>query len=281
MMGGLTIVLTTLNEERNIDRCLSSCRWADEIIVVDSFSTDATIEKARQYTSKVLQHEYPGSSRQVEWGVQQATNEWVFYIDADEEIPAALAAELQNVVRGRPDLPANVERPAGYDILRKSQAFGKWIMHGGWYPDYTFRLFRKDRYTVNHQEVHGGFSVKGARGRIDSPMYHYTYDHVFSYVAKMNDYTSLQVSNKLRDNPHVRSRWYNILVNPALHFVKMFFFKKGWRDGWHGFMLAILDAQYTLLLYMKMKEHELRSSDGSGTLPPVTNAQLNKVKRSR
>jgi glycosyltransferase involved in cell wall biosynthesis len=280
-MAGLSVVLITLNEERNIDRCLSSCRWADEIIVVDSFSTDATVELARTYTDKVFQREYPGSSAQVEWGVQQATNEWVFYIDADEEVSPELAAEVVAIAHGRTGNPAKVDPPAGYEILRKSQAFGKWILHGGWYPDYTFRLFRKDSYTVNHQEVHGGFNTTGVRGRIEAPLIHYTYDHVFSYVAKMNDYTSLQVSNKLRDNPGCKVRWYNLVVNPALHFVRMFFVKKGWRDGWHGFMLAMLDAVYTLLLYMKMKEYDLRKSEGSAALPPITNTQLNKVKRSR
>jgi glycosyltransferase involved in cell wall biosynthesis len=277
-MGAVSVIVITLNEERNIDRCLASCAWADEIIVVDSFSTDGTVEHARRYTENVYQHEFPGSSRQVERGISYASCPWVFYIDADEEVTPELAADIRRAVEHR-GLGEN--QPVGYEILRKSQAFGRWIEHGGWFPDYTFRLFRKDLYDVNHQEVHGGFTVRGPRGRLESLLLHYTYDSVFSYVDKMNDYTSLQVSNKLRETPDLRVGWTHLILHPLSHFVRMFLTLRGYRDGWHGFMLSLLDATYTMLLYMKIREYQLRRADGGGVVPPITNAELNKVKRSR
>ncbi len=273
-MARLSVVLTTLNEESNIDRCLGSVRWADEIIVVDSFSTDRTVELARNYTDRVYQHEYPGSSRQVERGIGYATGEWILIIDADEEITEDLGAEIRSVVCSQPAAD-------GYEILRKPFAFGKWIEHGGWYPDYQFRLFRKDRYTAEHQEVHGGFTTSGRKGRLNGLMLHYTYETVFSYVQKMNDYTSLQVSNRLHARPDESPGWTALILSPISHFLRMFVSKKGYRDGFHGFVLALLDATYTMLLYAKLWEYRFQERRGDGKLPPITNAGLNKLKRSR
>lgn len=267
----LSVVLTTLNEEKNIDRCLRSVSWANEIIVVDSFSTDRTIELAEKYTKRVYQHEYPGSSRQVERGIQYATGEWIFVIDADEEVTPELAAQMRQVLSGGSSF-------TGYEILRKPYAFGKWIEHGGWFPDYQFRFFRKDGYTANHAEVHGGFESKGPKGKLDALLLHHTYETMYSYIQKMNDYTSLQVSNKLKSNPDAKATWHNFVLNPLSHFLRMFLSKKGYKDGIHGFVLAVLDATYSMLLYAKLWEYKSRVAEGSGTLPPINNAELNKVK---
>ena len=273
-MTSLSVVLTTLNEERNIDRCLSSVTWADEIIVVDSFSRDRTVELARKYTDRVYQHEFPGSSRQVERGIQYAKGEWVFYIDADEEVSPELAGQIKEAVSTSSDI-------VGYEVLRKPSAFGKWIEHGGWFPDYPFRLFRKDGYIAEHEEVHGGFRPKGRKGRLEGILYHHTYETIYSYVEKMNDYTSLQVSNKLRSDQTMIPTKRNLLLSPFSHFLRMYFSKKGYKDGFHGFVLALLDAAYTMLLYAKIWEYQFRKAEGAGALPPITNVDLNKVKRGR
>lgn len=266
----VSVVLTTLDEERNIDRCLSSVQWADEIVVVDSLSSDRTVELARKYTSRVYQHEFPGSSRQVERGIRYATGEWVFYIDADEEVSPELALQIRDAVRN----PGEI---VGYEVLRKPSAFGKWIEHGGWFPDYPFRLFRKDSYVADHQEVHGGFTTRGVKGRLDGLLYHHTYEKISSYIKKMNDYTSLQVSNKLAAEPALWPGPGKMVLSPLSHFLRLFISKKGYRDGFHGFVLAVLDATYTLLLYAKIWEYRTRLAEG-GALPPVTNVDLNKVK---
>lgn len=271
-MQKLSVVLVTLNEEKNIDRCLGSVRWADEIVVVDSFSSDRTVELARKYTDRVYQHEYPGTSKQVERGINYATGDWIFVIDADEEMSDELAAEVKGVLCGDEDI-------VGYEFIRKPSAFGKWIEHGGWFPDWQFRFFRKDGYYPEHQEIHGGFNTKGKRGRLKGYLYHHTYATIYAYVEKMNEYTSLHVSNKLKDNPSAEARWHNLILNPLSHFLRMFFSNKGYKDGFHGFVLALLDATYTMLLYAKLWEYRMRQKEGKGMLPPTTNLELNKLKR--
>jgi glycosyltransferase involved in cell wall biosynthesis len=273
-MQRLSVVLTTLNEEENIDRCLGSVRWADEIVVVDSFSNDRTLERVRCYTDKVYQHEYEGSSRQVEWGISRATGDWVFVIDADETVSKELAEEIRAVIRGS-------NNAAGYEVPRRPFAFGRWIEHGGWFPDYQFRLFRRDGYQADHREVHGGFRTAGPTGRLNGFLLHHTYTTIASYVGKMNDYTSLDVSNKLRNDPRARSGWQNLILNPLSHFLRMFVSRKGYKDGVHGFVLAALDALYSLALYAKLWEYRMREAEGAGLLPPITNLELNKLKRCR
>jgi glycosyltransferase involved in cell wall biosynthesis len=273
-MERLSVILVTLNEERNIDRCLGSVRWADEIIVVDSFSTDRTVELARAYTDKVYQHEYPGTSKQVERGIGYATGDWMFLIDADEEMSPELAADVQRVLREGTDM-------AGFSFVRKLRAFGRWIEHGGWFPDYQFRFFRKDSYYPEHQEIHGGFNTKGKKGQLNGYLYHHTYETIHMYVEKMNEYTSLHVSNKLKDNPDVGVRWYNLLLSPLSHFLRKFFSNKGYKDGFHGFVLALLDATYAMLMYAKLWEYRMRQKEGRGELPPITNAELNRLKHKQ
>jgi glycosyltransferase involved in cell wall biosynthesis len=271
----ISVVLTTLNEERNIDRCLGSVAWADDIVVVDSFSRDATVERALRHTRRVYQHEYPGSSRQVERGIQYASGDWIFVIDADEEVTPELAAEVRTIL----DTPPGQRAAVGFDVPRKVSAFGKWLVAGGWYPDYQFRLFRKDSYRAEHQEVHGGFAPTGPRGRLSSFLLHYTYETIHDYMAKINDYTSLHVANILREKPGVSVPWHKLILSPASHFLKMYVSKRGYRDGFHGFVLALLDAVYALLLYAKLWEYGMRLKSGSGFLPPITNADLTKRKR--
>lgn len=272
-MERLSIILVTLNEEKNIDRCLGSVAWADEIVVVDSFSTDRTVAQAKKYTEKVYQHEYPGTSRQVERGIGYATGDWMFLIDADEEMSPELAASVQAVLQGGSDC-------AGYSFMRKPSAFGRWIEHGGWYPDWQFRFFRKDNYYPEHAEIHGGFNTRGKKGQLAGVLYHHTYATIFSYVEKMNEYTSLHVSNKLKDNPQVQVRWNNLILNPLSHFLRMFISKKGYKDGFHGFVLALLDATYAMLMYAKLWEYRMREKEGQGKLPPITNAEVNKLKHT-
>lgn len=270
-MATLSVIVITLNEERNIDRCLRSVHWADEIVVVDSFSRDRTVERARQYTDRIYQHEYPGSSRQEERGIGYATSEWILILDADEEVSPELAKEIGTSI-------AAGEGPVAYRILRRPWAFGRWIDHGGWFPDYQLRLFRKDRCRPEHQEVHGGFGADGPVGQLSGLVYHYTYETIFDYVARMNDYTSLEVSNKLAASPDRKVRMRDLLLSPLSHFLRMYFVKRGYRDGVHGFVLALLDATYAMLAYAKLWEYRSAQSEGR-PVPPITNATLKQVKR--
>ena len=271
-MARLSVVLITLNEEQNIDRCLASVGWADEIIVVDSFSADSTVDRARKYTEIILQHAYDGDIRQRERGFALATGEWLFYIDADEEVSPKLREEILRTI-------ADPSARDGYYVPRTIRIFGKWIYHGGWYPDHTFRLFRKASYLAEAAEVHGGFTIRGEKGRLSGELFHYTYDTIEQYLSKMNDYTSLQVSNKLADNPRVIVRWWKLILSPLSHFLRSFLSKQGYKDGIHGFLLAVLGSVYTLSLYAKLWEYGMRDREGKGKLPPITNVALRLYKQ--
>src|SRR5260221_1827683 len=182
-MERLSVVVITFNEENNIERCLRSVRWADEVVVVDSFSSDRTVGLAKKYADTVIQHEFDGDIPQRERGFAVAAGTWLLYVDADEEATPELEAEIRAVL-------ASHDARAGYEIPRKVFIFGTQIAHGGWQPDYAFRLFRRDRYRAEAAEVHGGFTVDGPRGRLPGLLNPYTYDSIGQYVAKMNDYTS-------------------------------------------------------------------------------------------
>ena len=266
-MAKLSVVLITHNEEYNIERCLRSVQWADEIIIVDSFSSDRTIELARSFTPNILQHEYDNDILQRERGFSRASGDWLFYIDADEEISEELKRQILLTT-------ASAEANDGYYVLRKVMAFGKWIHHGGWFPDYSFRLFRKGKYFPVLAEVHGGFTVKGEKGRLAGFLYHYTYETIEQYLEKMNAYTSLAVSNKLNSDPITGISWTKILLSPLSHFLRKFISQKGYRDGFHGFLLAALGALYTLALYAKLWEYLFREREGKGLLPPITNREI-------
>lgn len=268
----VSAVVITYNEERAIERCLESVRWADEIIVVDSFSTDSTLERARKFTSNILQHEYDGDIPQRLRGFERAKGDWLLYIDADEEVSEPLRDEIRRAI-------ASPEAADGYFLSRQIQAFGRWIRHGGWYPDRTLRLFRKGRYIAQQAEVHGGFSIQGRTGVLHAPLYHYTYESIEDYLGKMNDYTSLQVTERLKTMPPERSLWPKIFFSPASHFLRKYFVNRGYRDGFPGFLLAFLGSLYTFALYAKVWEYRLREQEGKGALPPTTNLELSQMRR--
>lgn len=271
-MERLTVVVITLNEEKNIERCLQSVRWADEIVVVDSHSSDRTIELAKKYAGTIVQHEYDGDIPQRERGFAIASGTWLMYVDADEEVSPELQAEIRKVI-------VSPDAADGYELPRKVFIFGTWIRHGGWDHDYTLRLFRRGRYRAQPAEVHGGFTVDGRRGILSGFLNHYTYESIGGYLAKMNDYTSLQVSNKLRDKPSPRIGSARLILSPCSHFLRKYVSSGGYRDGFRGFLLAVLGAIYTLGLYAKLWEYQYRDREGKGVRPPITNVELQRLKR--
>lgn len=284
-MQTLSVVIITKNEERNIGRCLSSVRWADEILVVDAESTDGTADLARAMGARVIVRAWEGFSVQKEFAVAQARNEWVLSLDADEEVTEDLRMEIEGILArepGRIESPGSeaVSRPAGYIVARKSFFLGKWIEYGGWYPGYQMRLFKRSAAHMNHRPVHEGFELDGAPGTLRAALNHYTYDSLHQYLEKMNDYTSLDVSNKLSEKPDAVIRWYHCVLNPIALFLRMFVSLKGYRDGMHGFLLAVYSSLYKLLVYAKSWEYQAALRSGA-ELPPVSNEDLLAIKRLR
>lgn len=239
----LSVTIITLNEEREIGACLESVAWADEIVVVDSGSTDRTVEIAGKFTEKVFQHPWEGYARQKNWAVAQASHDWILSVDADERVPPALRGEIEAAV-GSPS-PA-----AGYLIPRKNFFLGRWIRHGGWYPDYVLRLFRRKRGHFAERRVHEAVAVDGPVGRFKNPLEHYTYRSLEAYFDRMDRYSTLAAQELFERGK--RASGFDRTLRPWATFLKMYFLRRGFLDGRDGFLLARLYSMYTFSKYAKL-----------------------------
>jgi glycosyltransferase involved in cell wall biosynthesis len=240
----ISAIIITLNEEKNIGRCLESVQWADEQIVVDSLSSDRTVEIAKQNGAKVFQRAWTGYADQKQFALDQAKHVWVLSVDADERISDVLKEEIQKILReGSPH--------AGFYMTRRSYFLGKWIRHGGWYPGHVLRFFRKQKAKLNDVKVHEGFLVEGSIGYLKGDLLHNTHPSIDQSLKKMverNQWIALE--RVKRDQKKVR--WFDLIVHPVAAFSKKYFSQKGFLDGMHGFMLALVDAMVKLSLYMAM-----------------------------
>ncbi|MFA6467389.1 MAG: glycosyltransferase family 2 protein [Bacteroidota bacterium] len=266
----LSVVIITKNEEANIERCLKSVQWADEFIVVDAESTDKTVRIAESLHARVIIRPWEGFAKQKEFAMHQSSNEWVLSLDADEEVTEELQKEIRAVIT----LPESLN---GYEIPRKSFFLGKWIRYGGWYPGYQLRLFRKSKTRMNHRPVHEGFLIEGLIGVLKSDLNHYTYNSLHQYIEKMNDYSSLDVLNKLSSGRTVH--WYNFILNPLSVFLRMFISLKGYKDGFYGYILAYYSAIHSLAIFAKCWEYQSAQQHGTA-LPPVSASDIAGIKNS-
>jgi len=259
MTPKLSVVLITYNEQTNIRRTLESVQWADEIIVVDSGSIDATVNICREYTDKVFHQEWLGFGKQKNVAIDKASGEWVLSLDADEPVEAALAEELRGIIAAPQALD-------GYRIPRKTFFLGKQIRYGGWYPDRNLRLFRKGAGRFEERAVHEAIKVQGAVGNTRHAILHYAYPDLASYMSSINKYSSLAV-NVMAEKGITRFKagWVNILFRPVLTFVLKYFFRFGFLDGKHGLVLNLFHSYYVFAKYAKAWEHTdtgLRTAGG-------------------
>jgi glycosyltransferase involved in cell wall biosynthesis len=236
-----SVVIITQNEERNIGDALESVRDFDDIVVVDAFSSDRTVEICKNYTERVYQHEWPGFSLQKQRAVDYAKHAWVLVLDADERVTPVLIAEMIKEIAGN--------GYSGFYVPRKNYFLGSWIRHSAWWPDYTLRLFRKETARFEPREVHEKVIVSGSTKQLMSPLLHYTYRTLSDYTNKMETYTTLAAREIVRQKGLPSP--LTLVVNPMAVFVKMYFLRQGFRDGINGFMLAVLYAFQTFLKYAK------------------------------
>ena len=243
----ISVAIITRNEQRNIKDALESVRDFDDIIVVDAFSDDRTIDICREYTTRVYRHEWAGFSRQKQRAVDYAKNDWVFILDADERVTPSLKVEMVREISS--------SLHSGFYVPRKNFFLGRWIRFSGWWPDYTLRLFRKEASYVEQREVHEKVIVNGTTAYLKSPMLHYTYRTISDYMKKMEMYSALS-AEEIRQSRGLFSG-LKMIVNPFLVFMKMYFLRQGFRDGGHGLILAVLYAVQTFLKYAKVLENNL------------------------
>ena len=251
-MFPVSVVIVTKDEEKNIEDALKSVAGADEIIIVDAFSTDRTLEICRAYTDKIFQHEWKGFAAQKQLAVDYATGPWVFLLDADERVTPELKKEIAEKVS--PSFQA-LHDSYGFYMPRKNFFLGRWIRHSGWWPDYTLRLFRKDKAALENREVHEKVVTDGPTAYLQNPLEHYTYRTIADFLRKTENYSTLAAREirKTSGGPGI----FSVAAKPAVTFIKMFFFRLGFLDGAYGLLLALLYSYYTFLKYVKAWEGEL------------------------
>lgn len=240
----VSVVIVTKNEEINIEDALKSVEDAKEIVVVDSFSSDRTVEICKQYTDRVYQHEWQGFTPQKQRAVDYAGGPWVLILDADERVTPGLKTEIiENI---------NNTECSGFYMPRENYFIGKWIRHGGWWPDNTLRLFRKDKGRLETREVHEKVVVEGKTRYLHNPLKHYTYRSITDYVERMQRYSDL-AAMEIRKRSG-RAGLFSLTMKPAFTFLKMYFLRLGLLDGIRGLILAVLYGYYTFLKYAKTWE---------------------------
>ncbi|MFA4901510.1 MAG: glycosyltransferase family 2 protein [Desulfobaccales bacterium] len=241
----LSVFIIALNQEANIGECLASVSFADDIVVVDTGSTDRTVEVARAYTDRVLIAPWQGFGRTKNFALDQAQNEWVFSLDTDERVPPALKDEIQAVVKANGPL-------TGYRVARKNYFCGRWIRHLGWYPDYTLRLFRRDQGRFRDQEVHEEVLVAGPVGNLQTPLDHYSYRSVSEYVTRMDRYARLAAVELAKRGR--RPFPGELVFRPFFTFLHLYIVRQGFLEGTPGYTLAVLMSMYKFLKYYYLRE---------------------------
>ena len=248
----LSVCVITGNEEDNIARCLESVAFADEIVVVDSFSTDRTMEIARTFTDRVFQHRWMGYIGQKAIARNLARGEWILFVDADEAVSPALREEILAMLRrGVPD------RIDGFDFPRQVWYMRRWIRHGDWYPDAKLRLFRKARGRCCGIEPHERIEVQGEVRHLRAPLFHYTYDDIADQVSTMNRFSSISARSEGRREPSAAALLWGMLMHPPFRFFRCYFIKLGFLDGVAGLVIASSAAFSTFLKYAKLWEARL------------------------
>ncbi len=239
----LSVAIITYNEENTIEVALKSAQWADEIVVLDAFSTDNTREICRKYTSKVYSSEWSGFSEQKNKALALTSQPWVLVLDADERVSEHLKKEIISLFNDSP-------LQDGYYIPRKNFFGKKWIKHGGWWPDHTLRLFRREKGAFEQREVHEAVKVNGRTGFLKNPLLHYTYRDIDDYVMRMQTYSTLAAKELLKQGR--RACFLDVLFRPPATFFRMLCLQMGILDGIYGILLAWLYSVYTYKKYSKL-----------------------------
>ncbi len=244
-MEKISVTVITLNEGKNIERCLKSLQWANEIVVLDSFSSDRTVEICRKYTEKVFQEKWQGYGRQKNLCADRTSHNWVLNIDADEVVSPECAKAIQVELKNGPGHPL-------YQFPRKNFFGDRWVRFGGWYPDKISRLYDKTKISFKESKVHEKLTPDNDSGLIGEPLLHYSYEGLTDYMDRLNRYSTLFAEEK------GQSGWTagcsHLYLRPPLTFFKNFIVRQGFRDGFLGMFLALSAAFYTYLKYAKTRK---------------------------
>lgn len=251
---GLTVTIITLNEAAHIADVLRSVAFADEIVVVDSHSTDGTADLAKPFTDRVIVRDWPGYVDQKNYAASVASHDWILSVDADERVTPELAREIRRVLDAGPSC-------AGYRVPRLSRYLGRWIRSTDWYPDYQLRLYDRRRGGWTGRYVHESVQVEGPVGRLRADLLHHTYRDVSHHLQTIDRYTTLAARQMNEDGRRAGVRHW--LVNPVAAFLRNYVARGGFRDGRVGLIVSLLNAYYVLLKFVKLYERQNTAADGT------------------
>ena len=240
----IAAVIITYNEEDRLPDALASLRQvADEIVVIDSFSTDRTVEIAQEAGARVVQNRFEDYGQQKNFAMAQAGCEWILNLDADERVSPELQRAIAAWKEGAAPLNA-----AAFAIKRKTFYLGRWIRHSGWYPDRKIRLFRKDA-AAWHGRIHERLDVRGSVARLEGDILHFTYRDIGDHVRRLDRYSAFQAEEILRQEK--KCLFLRLAILPPVTFLRHYAWKLGWLDGFPGLVIAIIQSWGTALKYLK------------------------------
>lgn len=249
----ISLVIITLNEEHNIQRCIRSVPFASEVLVVDSGSRDGTCELARVLGARVLHKSWTGYGPQKKFASEQAQNDWILSLDADETLSPELAKEIQERF-------AQLNPETGYEMPRKSFHLGRWIGHGGWYPDYQLRLYNRRFCNWPDTQVHERVQASRVE-RLKSPIQHFVFPNLAAQVATNDRYSSLLAEKDFQNGK--RFSLLKLVFKPWTKFFECYFLKLGFLDGVPGLVIAVSAAYSIFLRWAKIGELEMKSRKGT------------------
>jgi glycosyltransferase involved in cell wall biosynthesis len=248
----LSVLLPTYNEARNLAACLETVKWTDEILIVDSYSTDSTLEIARSYGARIVQHEYINSAKQKNWAIPQCAHEWILQIDADERLEPALQSEIREILKNP---PADVD---GYINPTRNHLLGKWVRGGGVYPDNRLRLFRRDKGRFENKEIDARVIVPGRVEYLIHHVLHFGMESISRRLDRLDRYTGYEADERKK-----RGRcysWFNIAFRPLAAFLYNYIYKLGFIDGIRGLISCAYKADFVFWTYVKLWEKEVIES---------------------
>lgn len=249
MAEPISVIVPTYNEERNVQECLESVAWADEVIVVDSYSTDRTLDIARRHGARIIQREYINSASQKNWAIPQTRHRWVMVVDADERVTPELRDEIRRHLAEGP-------KHSGYVIRRVNHFLGRRINHGGWARDRVLRFWDKTRGRYQEKEVHADVEVDGPVTELDHPLLHITFRSWDSYLGKIDRYTSWGADEYIKKGR--RAGVLDFVLRPPARFLKRYVLQLGFLDGIPGLMITGIDSWAVFLKYARIWERMQR-----------------------
>ena len=255
----LSVIIITKNEASHVGRCLESVSWADEIIVLDSGSDDETVAICRRYTEKVYETDWPGFGIQKQRALAKASQDWILSIDADEVVTRELRTQIEKALQQ--------EQFNGYEIPRLSSYCGKQIRHGGWWPDYVLRLFRRQSGRFSESLVHEKIFVEGAVGRLVAPLLHESFVNLEEVLHKVDSYSTLNA--KMLHERGVKSSLAKAIIKALWNFFRTYIIKLSILDGSQGLMLALSNAEGTYYKYAKLLELQKNKDSHEGLISVI------------